>query len=110
MQYGATRAPWRVWSDRLSLAVALVCMGMVLLPLVAVVGYVVRQGVASWRWEAFVQLPPAAGLTGGGFGNAIVGTVMLVGMAAAFSVPLGVCAGIGAVEFGTAIATRWLAL
>ncbi|MEO0853153.1 MAG: phosphate ABC transporter permease PstA [Cyanobacteria bacterium J06648_11] len=107
---GARRSRWRLWGDRLAIAFGLVCTAMVLLPLVAVAGYAMYRGWASWRWSAFVQLPPAAGASGGGIGNAIVGTVVMVAMATAFSAPLALLAGLGAVEFGSAIAARWLGL
>jgi phosphate transport system permease protein len=44
--------------------------------------------------EIFYALPPTAFESGGGFGNAIVGTLFMVGIAAAISIPFGILAAI----------------
>src|SRR5262245_58952652 len=48
-------------------------------------GKLVREG-----WRFFAELPPAAGMDGGGIGNALVGTLLIVGMATLISVPVGI--------------------
>ena len=57
-------------------------------------------GVTRLNLEAFTSLPPAAFEEGGGFGNAIVGTLVMVGMAALISVPLGIMAAVFLAEIG----------
>ena len=57
-------------------------------------GKLVREGV-----RFFTELPPAAGMDGGGIGNALLGTLIIVGMAAAISVPIGICAAVYLAEF-----------
>ncbi|ELS33854.1 MULTISPECIES: phosphate ABC transporter permease PstA [Pseudanabaena] len=71
-----------------------------LLPLVAVLSYVIFKGASRIDLGVFTQLPPAPGLSGGGFGNAIVGTLVMVGIAALISVPFGLMAAIFVSEFG----------
>ena len=70
------------------------CLVLALLPLVAVVGYVVFRGISRFNLALFTQLPPSAGAVGGGAANAIVGTLLMVGIAALISVPIGVLAAI----------------
>ena len=48
-----------------------------------------QKGIPLLTPSVFTQLPPAPGLTGGGFGNAIQGTVVMVGSRLLISVPLG---------------------
>jgi phosphate transport system permease protein len=55
-----------------------------------------RLGVAL-----FTELPPAAGMDGGGIGNALLGTVEVVAIAALISVPFGILAAVYLAEFGT---------
>jgi phosphate transport system permease protein len=57
--------------------------------------------------ELFTALPPAAGMPGGGIGNAIVGTLLMVGIASVIAVPFGILAAVYLVEFGndTALAS-----
>jgi phosphate transport system permease protein len=69
-------------------------------PLVAILGYIVYKGGAALNWAFFTQLPKPPGEQGGGMANAIVGTLTLVALACAFGVPLGVLSGVYLAEFG----------
>jgi phosphate transport system permease protein len=71
-----------------------------LFPLVSVLYLLVRRGGASLSFATLSGLPPAAMMTGGGFGNAIVGTVLIVLIATLISVPIGILAAIYTAEFG----------
>lgn len=86
--------------------IAYACAVIALIPLLAVLSYVLINGFARLSPALFVQLPPAPGLQGGGFGNAFMGTLATVGIAAAFSIPFGVLAAIYLSEFaqGTKLA------
>jgi phosphate transport system permease protein len=70
-----------------------------LVPLVSVLFTLIYRGLPHLSWQALTSLPPAPGFTGGGFGNAIVGTALMVGIAVLISVPLGVLAAIYLSEF-----------
>jgi phosphate transport system permease protein len=61
-----------------------------LFPLISVLYMLIVRGLASLGLASFTQLPPAAMMTGGGFGNAIVGTIAIVIIATVISVPLGI--------------------
>jgi len=63
-------------------------------PLFSVIYMLLVQGGARLDLEALTALPPAGFEMGGGFGNAIVGTLVMVGIAAITSVPLGILAAI----------------
>ena len=82
--------------------------GLAILPLLAILLEILRQGLPNLKWETFVSLPAPQGVKDipNGFGNAIVGTLMMVGIACLFSIPIGVMTGIFLSEFGkgTAIA------
>ena len=74
--------------------------------LVWIFGYVLVQGFMHVNFAFFTQLPVPVGEPGGGFVNALVGTGVMVGLASAISIPIGVAAGIYLSEFGTG----WLPL
>jgi phosphate transport system permease protein len=78
---------------------AFLCAAIALVPLLAVLSYVLVNGLSRFGPDLFTQLPPAPGLKGGGFGNAMVGTMVTVGLAALFSIPFGVAAAIFLSEF-----------
>ena len=63
-------------------------------PLFSVIIMLVMQGGARLDLEALTSLPPAGFEMGGGFGNAIVGTLVMVAIAAMISVPIGTLAAV----------------
>jgi phosphate transport system permease protein len=84
-----------------------------MLPLFSVLYMLVVRGVAALSMTTLTTLPPAPMETGGGFGNAIVGTLVIVVIATVLSVPLGILGAIFVSEFGpdtrTASAVRFAA-
>ncbi|MBE9004159.1 phosphate ABC transporter permease PstA [Fortiea sp. LEGE XX443] len=88
--------------------VAFVCGVLVLVPLVAVLSYVLIRGFSSLNLSVFTELPPAPLRPGGGFGNAIIGTLLMVGIAALISIPFGVIAAIYLTEFSSGNIARWV--
>ena len=81
---------------------------IILVPLFAVLGFVLIKGFSRLSPRLFVELPPAAGLTGGGIGNAIVGTLILLAIAVAIAVPIGVLAAVYLSEFSSKPVARWI--
>ncbi|MFM9268582.1 phosphate ABC transporter permease PstA [Tychonema sp. BBK16] len=77
------------------------CLTITLLPLFAVLYYVAAQGFNRLNLDLFTKLPPAPGLSGGGIANAIVGTLMTVGIASLIAVPFGVLAAVYLSEFSS---------
>jgi phosphate transport system permease protein len=75
-------------------------------PLFSIVVLVIHNGFPLLSTNLFTQLPPAPGLDGGGFGNAIVGTLVMVGIALGFSIPLGILAAVFVNEYAS---VSWLA-
>ena len=81
-------------------------VALALLPLVLILFFVVTQGILSLNFDFFTRMPAPVGEAGGGMANAIVGTLILIGLGAVFAIPIGVIAGIYAAEFsGTKMAT-----
>ena len=72
-----------------------------LIPLFAVLWMLIWRGGQKLSLALFTQLPPAPLEQGGGFGNAIVGTLIMVGLAALITVPLGVLTGVFLAEAKT---------
>jgi len=69
-------------------------------PLFSVLIMLIIKGSQRLSWDIFTQLPPTAFELGGGFGNAIVGTLVMVGIGMVLSVPLGIMAAIFLAELG----------
>ncbi|HEX3979588.1 MAG TPA: phosphate ABC transporter permease PstA, partial [Acidimicrobiales bacterium] len=52
------------------------------------------RGAAAWNWAFFSHLPTPAGIPGGGISNAIVGSLIIDGIAAVVAIPFGIMAGL----------------
>ena len=77
---------------RSGVAVALVYAALVLslIPLVLILGKILVEGLPVISWEFLTTLPPADPYTTGGISSALVGTLILMGLATLLSAPLGI--------------------
>lgn len=64
------------------------------LPLVFIFGYMLMKGASSLSIDFFTEMPAPAGEEGGGMANAIVGTLILIGIASVVGLPVGMGAGL----------------
>jgi phosphate transport system permease protein len=85
--------------SRIAETLCAVSVLIALLPLAMILFYVVREGAGALNWAFFTQLPKPVGEPGGGMGNAIVGTLILITLAALFAVPIGCLCGIHLSEY-----------
>jgi phosphate transport system permease protein len=70
------------------------------IPLISVLYLVISKGASGLSWDFFTSLPKPVGEPGGGIGNALVGTLYMVGVACVFGLPVGVGAGVFLAERG----------
>jgi phosphate transport system permease protein len=85
---------------------------LALVPLAFILFFVVTQGVRAINVDFFTHMPRPVGEPGGGMANAIVGTLIVTGLASLMAVPIGIVSGIYMSEYaGTrfAAATRFAA-
>ncbi|WP_206678034.1 phosphate ABC transporter permease PstA [Martelella limonii] len=68
--------------------------GVAAIPLISVLWMLISRGGLRLSLAIFTELPPAPFEQGGGIGNAILGTLVMVVIAAAISIPIGVLGGI----------------
>jgi phosphate transport system permease protein len=86
--------------SRVMTGATVLCAVLALLPLFAIFADLVVRGASSLNLAFFLENPAAAGDTGGGVANAIVGTLIVVGLAAAIGLPVGIGAGVYLAEYG----------
>ena len=82
-----------VWGAALLTAIAVV-------PLVSIIAFVAIRGFPALTASFFTQLPTPVGEPGGGMANAIAGSLILVAIASAVGIPLGVMSGVYLSEAG----------
>ena len=91
---------WRKVKDKFMTVLALVCVLAAVIPLFLIFFYTVSKGIGAVNIDFFLQMPKPVGETGGGMANALVGTLMLVGLGTLVGVPVGLMAGIYLAEYG----------
>jgi phosphate transport system permease protein len=96
-----TRAFRRHLYSRFMTVVVILFSFTAVLALVLILGDLVAKGASSIDWAFFTKSPVPAGQTGGGVANAIMGTAIIVGLAALIGVPIGVGAGMYLAEYGS---------
>ncbi len=82
--------------------VALTCLAaaLAIVPLVAILGYLLKQGAGALSLTFFTSMPKPVGEAGGGMANAILGTLLLIGIASSVGLPIGIGAGLYLAERG----------
>jgi phosphate transport system permease protein len=73
---------------------------LAVLPLAAILAMLFLKGAGSLDWNFFTRSSVPLGEEGGGFAHAITGTLLIVGLACAIGIPIGVGAGVYLAEFG----------
>ncbi len=86
-----------------ALMMGVVCFLGVLavLPLLFILGHIVVRGFSAMSTTFLVRLPSPAGIAGGGMGNAVAGTLILVAIASVIGLPIGLGAGLFLAEHRT---------
>lgn len=64
------------------------------IPLLAILAYIFKQGISVINWNFLTSLPKPVGEVGGGILNAIVGSLMIISVAALIAIPIGVTTGV----------------
>ena len=91
---------WRGATNRIVLGACVLSAGLVVLPLVLILGYLIANGFSGLNLAFFTHMPKPVGEAGGGMANAIVGTLLVVGLAAVMALPAGIAAGVYLAEYG----------
>jgi phosphate transport system permease protein len=63
-------------------------------PLILILAFLVYQGASSVNLDFFIRLPKPVGEPGGGMANAIVGSIIMIGLASCVAIPLGILGGL----------------
>lgn len=91
---------WRRTKDHLVTGFAVTASVAIIVPLLAIFGYLLMKGFGSINWAFLTQTPKPVGEAGGGMANAIIGSSIILVLASLIGIPLGVGAGIYLAESG----------
>ena len=102
----------RRWANAQGLVLSMSAMALGLAVLLWILFVLFSNGLAAIDWNLFTKDTPAPGTEGGGLRNAIIGSLMMVGLSVLVSTPVGILAGIYLTEYGdqskTAEVTRFV--
>jgi phosphate transport system permease protein len=97
-------SPARRRKDRFARGAILTATLIALVPLVAIVYYLLSKGLSSWSWDFFTTDPTGntffKSSSIGGIKSAILGTIEIVALASLISIPIGVGVAVWLVEYG----------
>ena len=94
------RSRFRAFTDHTVTFLAILATILVIVPLAVIFAELVYKGVSSLNWDFFTKVPAPEGESGGGMANAIVGSAVLLGLASAIGIPIGIGSGVYLAEFG----------
>jgi phosphate transport system permease protein len=95
-----SRLGYRKLVNMVMLTLTGVCTFVTVSVLFLILGYLVWNGGTSIDWNFLTKLPLPTGEAGGGMANAIAGSIMMIGIAAAIGLPVGFLGGVYLAEFG----------
>ncbi len=93
------RSPRTLVNMAFTIVIALMAL-TAMVPLFSVLAMLIYRGGQNISIALFTELPPAAGMQGGGIGNAILGTLLMVGIASFIAVPIGILTAVYLAEIG----------
>jgi phosphate transport system permease protein len=96
----------RLWRHRIGISLSVFATALGIFFLLWILATLVIKGAGALSFALFTQTTPAPGSDGGGLMNAIVGSLLMVGMSTLISTPIGILAGIYLAEYGE---ESWLA-
>ncbi len=91
---------WRKFKNAFMIGLSIISALLVIAPLFIIFTYTLSQGIGALNLDFFIHMPKPVGEPGGGMANAIIGSLIMVGIGALIGLPIGIIAGIYLAEFG----------
>jgi phosphate transport system permease protein len=85
---------YRIGKSRVFQGSMIVLAAFCIVPLFAILGYIIKEGITKINWHFFTNLPKPVGETGGGIANALLGSLIIVALAAVIAIPIGILCGV----------------
>jgi phosphate transport system permease protein len=80
---------------------------LITVPLLAIIYFVLKTGISKISWNFLTNIPKPVGEIGGGIANALLGSILIVAVAAVIAVPFGILCGIYLSENKDSRIARW---
>jgi len=86
--------------NKIMITITVLCTLITLVPLISIFISVISKGILSINIDFFLNIPKPVGEPGGGMSNAIVGSLILIGLSCLWALPLAIFGGVYLAEFG----------
>jgi phosphate transport system permease protein len=100
----------RFYKDKLFKSGIILLTLLSTVPLLLILFYIVRQGIASINWNFFINLPKPVGEKGGGILNALIGSGIIIFIASLIAIPFGAIVGLYLSEYSRDKLAYWVGL
>jgi phosphate transport system permease protein len=98
---------YRVGKSKVIQAFIVFLAFLITLPLLAIIIYIMKEGITKINWTFLTQIPKPVGESGGGIVNALVGTLLMVAVASVIAIPISIFCGIYLSENKTSRLSYW---
>lgn len=98
---------YRIGKSKVAQMVTTVFAFACVIPLLFILGYILKAGITKINWHFLVSIPKPVGEPGGGIANALVGSILIIFCASVIAIPFGVMAGIYLSENGKSRLAYW---
>lgn len=88
-------------------AVTILLSALCVVPLLFILVFILKAGLSKINWHFLTNLPKPVGEVGGGVGNALVGSMIIIGCASVIAIPVGILCGIYLSENKTSKLAYW---
>jgi phosphate transport system permease protein len=98
---------YRIGKSKVYQGVIILLAFIIVVPLIAIIGYIFKEGITKINWDFITKVPKPAGEIGGGIANALIGSLLIVIVASVIAIPIGILGGIYLSENKTGRLAYW---
>lgn len=90
----STHIKYRIGKSTFFQALTVVLASSIVIPLIAILFYIIKAGITKINWHFLTNLPKPVGEVGGGIANALLGSIIIIAVASIIAIPFGILCGI----------------
>jgi len=85
---------FRIGKSKFFEGFSVVLAGLCVVPLIAILIYIIQAGASKINWHFLTSIPKPVGESGGGIANALLGSMIIIGVASIIAIPIGILCGV----------------
>jgi phosphate transport system permease protein len=106
----AVNVKFRIGKSRAMQGLTVLLAFACVIPLIAILLFIIKAGITKINWHFLTHIPKPVGETGGGIVNALVGSIIIIVVAAIIAIPVGILSGIFLSENRKSMLAYWARL